>query len=338
MEAPVGTVVMATTDIVGYGKWGELTYQQLWDEQPEYCLWTVNKFKELVKDGEELATKFVIGDSKMKRLAQWITETDEIRGAVEPEFECDSDMELIEVEKPETQTLAKRVAKLRAEKESQASKFYGVAFPEDHAGIYTSWAECKPHVVGVKGVMYKSFPTEEEAMEYVRNPPPRKIPEISAEVKAAREKARAIKQRAEKDRKTAAIRRVTAAEKLAKSRVVAAKREKAVKAKASKEKTAKTAKATAEKGTKYKEKGAKYKAAEANTKAEKKRLAAADRRAAAKEKIAKDRQTATEKKDKYLRARRAAAALAFASSASPRLCAAWSCTAARAACRSGSGS
>ncbi|CAE7231699.1 unnamed protein product [Symbiodinium sp. CCMP2456] len=52
-------------------------------------------------------------------------------------------------------------------------KFYGVAAPVKR--ICTSWEECKPHVHGVKGAMYRSFATREEAEAYVNNPPARTV-------------------------------------------------------------------------------------------------------------------------------------------------------------------
>lgn len=197
MAAPTASLQIPSSELlVGYGKWSELTYQQVWDQEAEYCLWTINKFQELVKEGDELPLPYVAGDSKMKCLAHWITEVDQKLQGVEPQFECDSDMEVVEVEKPENQqTLAERCAKLRAA--AAAAKFYGVASPEEHAGIYTSWDECKPHVVGVKGVRFKSFPSEEEAAEYVKNPPPPAVrPSETPEAKAAREAAKVAKEEA----------------------------------------------------------------------------------------------------------------------------------------------
>lgn len=194
METPFGILVAPSTDLVGYGKWGDVSYQTLWNEQPGYCVWTMNKFEELVKEGDEVATEWAVGDSKMKRLAQWIKESETLRAAIDPEFECDSDMELVEVEKPDDKkTLAERIAKLQAD---VSAKFYGVASPEDHKGVYTSWVECKPHVIGIKGVMYKSFASQEDALDYVQNPPPRIVKEETEESKAARaakEEAKAAK-------------------------------------------------------------------------------------------------------------------------------------------------
>jgi len=231
MAVPTASLEIASSEIVGYGKWCELTYQQLWDQEAEYCLWTINKFQELVKEGDELALPYVAGDSKMKRLAHWITEVDQKLQGIEPEFECDSDMEMVEVEKPETQqTLAQRCAKLRAA--AAAAKFYGVASPEEHAGIYTSWDECKPHVVGVKGVRFKSFPNEEEAAEYVKNPPPPTVrPSETPEAKAAREAAKVAKEEA----KAVKAAEAKAAREQAKAAKDEAKAAKTAEAKATKE-------------------------------------------------------------------------------------------------------
>ena len=45
-------------------------------------------------------------------------------------------------------------------------------------GIYTTWEECKKQVSGYKGAQYKSFPTREEAENYI-NPAAGKIEEYS---------------------------------------------------------------------------------------------------------------------------------------------------------------
>ncbi len=45
-------------------------------------------------------------------------------------------------------------------------KFYAVR-GGDSPGVYRTWAECEPLVHGVKGVRYKSFPTEAEAWAFV---------------------------------------------------------------------------------------------------------------------------------------------------------------------------
>merc|ERR1719215_1284813 len=83
-------------------------------------------------------------------------------------MEYDDNMEL--VPKAGSETLAQRAGKILA---GNAEKFYAVASPTP--AVYTSWAECKPHVVGVKGAVYKSFPTREEAEAYVKNPPARTV-------------------------------------------------------------------------------------------------------------------------------------------------------------------
>jgi len=246
--------VAPSTDLVGYGKWGDVTYQTLWNEQPGYCMWTMNKFEELCKEGDEVATDYAVGDSKMKRLAQWIKESETSRAAIDPEFECDSDMELVEVEKPDDKkTLAERIAKLQAD---VSAKFYGVASPEDHKGVYTSWTECKPHVIGIKGVMYKSFASQEEALEYVQNPPPRVVKEETEESKAARA--------AKEEAKAAKVAEAKAAREQAKETKAA----KDAEAKAAKEE-AKAAKAVITNAAKAAKEGAKVaKAAEALKKRE----------------------------------------------------------------------
>lgn len=71
-------------------------------------------------------------------------------------------MELVEV-------LATRSLKDRVGQQEKKQKFYGVAKPEKR--ICTSWEECKQYVHGVKGVVYRSFATREEAEEFVNNPP-----------------------------------------------------------------------------------------------------------------------------------------------------------------------
>ncbi len=45
-------------------------------------------------------------------------------------------------------------------------KFYAVR-GGDFPGVYRTWAECEPKVLGVKGVKYKSFPSEAEAWAFV---------------------------------------------------------------------------------------------------------------------------------------------------------------------------
>merc|ERR1712187_103898 len=84
-----------------------------------------------------------------------------------PSYEYDKDGEIVEVQT--SLSLKERVDAAAAEK---GPKFYGIAAPEKR--ICTSWEECKKYVHGVKGVMYRSFASREEAEEYVANPPARK--------------------------------------------------------------------------------------------------------------------------------------------------------------------
>lgn len=49
-------------------------------------------------------------------------------------------------------------------------KFY-VIWNGENAGIYTSWAECEQLIKGAKGILYKSFKTEEEAKTAFGNDP-----------------------------------------------------------------------------------------------------------------------------------------------------------------------
>lgn len=46
------------------------------------------------------------------------------------------------------------------------SKFYGVKVGEV-PGVYKTWSECQKQVSGYPGALFKSFPSEEEAREYV---------------------------------------------------------------------------------------------------------------------------------------------------------------------------
>lgn len=47
-------------------------------------------------------------------------------------------------------------------------KFYAVKNGKDGDGIYDSWDICKAQVHGVKSVVYKGFPTREEAEDFLR--------------------------------------------------------------------------------------------------------------------------------------------------------------------------
>mmetsp|Transcript_100556 Transcript_100556/g.178565 ORF Transcript_100556/g.178565 Transcript_100556/m.178565 type:complete len:508 (-) Transcript_100556:128-1651(-) len=157
----------AGTDAVGFGKNIDKTYDEVWKTEPGYCLWTMNKFLEMVRDGKEQDTQFQEGESRMKRLAQWIIAREKICEEHGPQYEQNDDMEMVEV--PGTRSLKERVLTDGGDK---PAKFYGIAAPEKR--VCTSWAECKPLVHGVKGVMYRSFATREEAEAFVANPPERK--------------------------------------------------------------------------------------------------------------------------------------------------------------------
>ncbi len=49
-----------------------------------------------------------------------------------------------------------------------AKKYYAVRAGKK-PGVYLTWEECKAQVEGVKGAQYKSFPTEKEALSYLRD-------------------------------------------------------------------------------------------------------------------------------------------------------------------------
>lgn len=49
-----------------------------------------------------------------------------------------------------------------------AKKYYAVKVGKS-AGIYNNWEDCKKQVTGFSGAIYKSFPTLEEAKEYLNN-------------------------------------------------------------------------------------------------------------------------------------------------------------------------
>eukprot|EP00930_Biecheleria_cincta_P070539 TRINITY_DN58179_c0_g1_i1.p1 TRINITY_DN58179_c0_g1~~TRINITY_DN58179_c0_g1_i1.p1 ORF type:complete len:553 (-),score=161.51 TRINITY_DN58179_c0_g1_i1:117-1775(-) len=169
MQAPSETAPLPAatgSDPVGFGKHAELSYDEVWSKEPGYCMWTMKKFRELVEEELERDTPFAEGDSMMKRLALWIIEKEKVCEANGPAFEYDANMELVEV--PGTRSLKERVAAALADK---PAKYYGIAFPEKR--VCTNWEECKPLVHGVKGVVYRSFATREEAEDFVENPPQR---------------------------------------------------------------------------------------------------------------------------------------------------------------------
>lgn len=45
-------------------------------------------------------------------------------------------------------------------------KYYGVKVGRS-PGVYKTWAECQEQVIGFKGALFKSFPTESEARDYI---------------------------------------------------------------------------------------------------------------------------------------------------------------------------
>jgi ribonuclease HI len=53
------------------------------------------------------------------------------------------------------------------------TKFYAVKVGKV-TGVFRTWAECQKQVIGYPGALYKSFPTEKEALEYVNNVAPAK--------------------------------------------------------------------------------------------------------------------------------------------------------------------
>lgn len=66
-------------------------------------------------------------------------------------------------------------------------KFYAVQNGRN-PGVYLTWDECKKQVDGFSGASYKSFPTREEAEDYVKGGAgSRKTPEASAETSKAME-------------------------------------------------------------------------------------------------------------------------------------------------------
>lgn len=49
-------------------------------------------------------------------------------------------------------------------------KFYAVAHGRMGPRIYTDWEQCKADVSGFQGAVYKSFPTREQASEWIKTP------------------------------------------------------------------------------------------------------------------------------------------------------------------------
>lgn len=155
--------LVSPSDEVGFGKHGLMTYEEAWVQEPQYCMWVITTFRKEISEGLEDETSWKEGDRMMKRFAQWLMEKEKNCEAHGPAFEYNADMELVEV--PSSRSLRDRVGGSQEKK----AKFYGVAKPEKR--ICTSWEECKPFVHGVKGVLYRSFATREEAEAYINNPP-----------------------------------------------------------------------------------------------------------------------------------------------------------------------
>merc|ERR1711972_41259 len=156
----------------------------------------MGKYQELVKIGDELDTPFVEGDTKIKRLALWLMQREKQCEENGPAYEYNANDELIEI--PSSRSLRERVEEWRLKE--KGSKFYAIAAPEKR--VCTSWDECKPFVVGVKGVVYKSFGTREEAEESIENPVIKMDPEKEA-ARAAKKEAKAIEKEAKDAEKAA---------------------------------------------------------------------------------------------------------------------------------------
>ena len=54
--------------------------------------------------------------------------------------------------------------------------------------IFESWAECEPHVKGVKGVQYRKFKTVEEANAFINGEDIQQEKPVASENKAAKPK------------------------------------------------------------------------------------------------------------------------------------------------------
>ena len=46
-------------------------------------------------------------------------------------------------------------------------KYYGVLFKDGKSEVYEDWGTCRSKIIGVKGVIYKGFPTREEALAFI---------------------------------------------------------------------------------------------------------------------------------------------------------------------------
>eukprot|EP00435_Cladocopium_sp_Y103_P072275 s658_g39.t1 len=173
--------------IFGWFMHGGMTYEEAWVNEPQYCMWVMTTFKQQVTEGLEEETPWKEGERMMKRFAQrmrgfaklmaqpmsttlkLVEELGTLWNFGHPQsqitfqvWQFSKEMELVEV--PASRSLKDRVGQ-----QEKKQKFYGVAKPEKR--ICTSWEECKQYVHGVKGVVYRSFATREEAEEFVNNPP-----------------------------------------------------------------------------------------------------------------------------------------------------------------------
>ncbi|KAL8548471.1 hypothetical protein ACS0TY_007682 [Phlomoides rotata] len=68
-------------------------------------------------------------------------------------------------------------------KASKSQKYY-VVFKGIRVGIYGSWYECAPHVLGFKGSVYRSFRTEDEAVAAYTSYFQRNIDDVKEEYNA----------------------------------------------------------------------------------------------------------------------------------------------------------
>merc|ERR1712232_311751 len=81
----------------------------MWEDAPVYCIWTLQKFNELVKDGQETNDQYVEGESKLKRFAQWLKTKDEQSEAMASVYEYDENGEPIEKPMATTDKTAKQI-------------------------------------------------------------------------------------------------------------------------------------------------------------------------------------------------------------------------------------
>ena len=67
-------------------------------------------------------------------------------------------------------------------------KYYGVKAGRV-PGVYHTWAECQQQVIGHKGALFKSFPTESEALVYVTGTSAKYQRKLARAIKRARQMA-----------------------------------------------------------------------------------------------------------------------------------------------------